>query len=244
MGNEFVWNPWHGCIKYSEGCQNCYVYRRDASIGKDASLVVKNAGFDLPIRKKRDGSFKIPDGSTVYACMTSDFFLEQADAWRPDVWDMIRRRAGVRFLIITKRIARFEACIPPDWGTGYPNVEVCCTVESQKQCDIRLPIFSRLPIRAKSIICSPLLTDIDMRGYLNRGVSRVVAGGESGSNARICKYDWVLHLRAQCIACNVPFFFQQTGARFVKDGRLYRIPRRLQHAQARRAGINTKGREG
>jgi hypothetical protein len=36
----------------------------------------------------------------------------------------------------------------------------------------------------------------------------------------------------------VAFYFKQTGARFQKDGRLYRIPRRLQHAQARKAGIN------
>ena len=19
-----IWNPWHGCVKCSEGCQNCY----------------------------------------------------------------------------------------------------------------------------------------------------------------------------------------------------------------------------
>ena len=31
-----IWNPWHGCRKYSEGCERCYVYRRDESIGKDA----------------------------------------------------------------------------------------------------------------------------------------------------------------------------------------------------------------
>ena len=21
-----IWNPWHGCLKYSEGCKNCYMY--------------------------------------------------------------------------------------------------------------------------------------------------------------------------------------------------------------------------
>ena len=20
-----IWNPWHGCVKYSEGCMNCYI---------------------------------------------------------------------------------------------------------------------------------------------------------------------------------------------------------------------------
>ncbi len=42
------------------------------------------------------------------------------------------------------------------------------------------------------------------------------------------------------MAANVPFCFRQTGANFVKDGKRYRIPRKLQHAQARKANINTK----
>ena len=24
-----IWNPWHGCVKCSEGCQNCYMYFLD-----------------------------------------------------------------------------------------------------------------------------------------------------------------------------------------------------------------------
>lgn len=24
-----IWNPWHGCKKVSEGCQNCYMYYLD-----------------------------------------------------------------------------------------------------------------------------------------------------------------------------------------------------------------------
>ena len=23
------WNPWHGCKKFSEGCENCYVINDD-----------------------------------------------------------------------------------------------------------------------------------------------------------------------------------------------------------------------
>ncbi len=36
----------------------------------------------------------------------------------------------------------------------------------------------------------------------------------------------------------MPFLFKQTGAKLIKDGKLYHIPRRLQHSQARKAGIN------
>jgi len=63
-------------------------------------------------------------------------------------------------------------------------------------------------------------------------------GGESGNEARICNYDWVYDLRNQCVEKKVPFHFKQTGARFLKDGRLFNIKRQDQHLQAAKAGID------
>lgn len=234
-----VWNPWHGCKKYSQGCANCYVYRRDGSFGKDSSVIRKNKSFNQPLERAKNGSFKIPSGSILYTCMTSDFFIEEADEWRDDIWRMIRQRSDVEFVIITKRIVRFKECIPLDWGFGYDNVTICCTMENQEQCDIRFPFFNTLPIKKKMIVCEPLLSDIDMSKYLNSKILKVIAGGESGNNARICKYDWILNIRSQCIDANVPFYFKQTGAKFFKDGKLFRIKRKFQHSQAKKAGINT-----
>lgn len=72
-----IWNPWHGCKKLSPGCKNCYVYRRDESIGKDASIVTRTGDFSLPLKKDRNGQYKLtPLDGTVYTCMTSDFFLD------------------------------------------------------------------------------------------------------------------------------------------------------------------------
>ena len=233
-----IWNPWHGCVKYSEGCRHCYVYRRDNSIGKDASAVQKTSSFDLPIRKGRDGGYKIPAGTHVFACMTSDFFLDRADEWRAETWEMIRRRADLRFTIITKRIVRFYEQLPADWGKGYPHVTICCTMENQKECDARFPFFNTLPIAHKNVACEPLLSDVDMRPYLNPTIELVIAGGESGAGARVCDYRWVLHLREQCADADVRFWFKQTGAVFLKDGHTYHVPRREQSRQARKAGIN------
>lgn len=67
------WNPWHGCRKYSEGCQNCYVYRIDSAHGKDASQIFLNREFDLPMRRGRKGYLLAP-GTKVYTCFSSDFF--------------------------------------------------------------------------------------------------------------------------------------------------------------------------
>ena len=67
--------------------------------------------------------------------MTSDFFLEEADEWRPAAWSMIRERADLHFVIITKRIHRFLVGLPADWGEGYEHVTICCTCENQKMAD-------------------------------------------------------------------------------------------------------------
>lgn len=240
MFDDSVWNPWHGCAKYSEGCRNCYVYRRDESVGRDASKVERNKDFDKPLRRDRFGNYKIKGGSTVYACMTSDFFLDKADQWRDEAWDIIRTRSDVDFCIITKRITRFVESIPDDWGDGWDNVTICVTTENQQEFDRRFPVFKDLPIKHKRLICEPLLSKIDTHGWLcDSKIEGLVAGGESGNNARICDYNWILSLCEQCADAGVPFHFKQTGARFLKDGRIYRVPRRLQHEQARKANINT-----
>lgn len=235
------WNPWHGCQKISPGCAHCYVYRRDSQHGKDASQVTKNKDFDLPLRKDRRGSYKLqPSDGIVYTCFTSDFLIEGADEWRQEAWDMINRRPDLHFLFITKRIHRFLECIPPDWGDGYKNVTVCCTAENQECADYRLPLFLSAPIRHKQIICSPLLESIDLTPYLNAKIEQVTVGGESGPEARLCDYEWVLQLRQNCIESGTPFHFQQTGARFQKNSKIYLIERRHQHQQAQRAGIDIK----
>lgn len=233
-----TWNPWHGCHKISAGCAHCYVYRMDERHGRDSASVYKTHDFDLPVRRCRTGGYKVPPGELAYTCFTSDFLLEDADEWRPQAWQMMRTRFDLRFLFATKRIDRLSGCLPPDWGDGYGNVHVCCTVENQDRARYRLPVFRGAPILHKSIICEPLLERIDLSPYLSsEWVEEVVVGGESGENARICQYDWVLDLRRQCMRAGVAFTFKQTGARFVKDGRLYRIRREYQHAQARKAGI-------
>lgn len=87
-----TWNPWHGCTKYSEGCRFCYVYRQDAVYGSSISSEQcrKTQNYDLPVKKKRDGSFKVDAGSIVMTCFTSDFLLADADEWRTECWKMIK----------------------------------------------------------------------------------------------------------------------------------------------------------
>lgn len=234
------WNPWHGCTKYSEGCRYCYVYRQDEYRGTliASEQCRKTRAFSLPVMKKRDGSRKIPPGSVVFTCFTSDFLLKDADEWRAECWQMIRERRDCLFYFFTKRIERFMDCVPDDWQDGYDNVLVGCTCENQDRADFRLPIFRELPIKHKSVIIGPMLSAVNLRMYLDDSIEQVSCSGESGPEARPLNFDWVLDVRAQCIEKGVPFLFHQTGARFIKDGKMYNVPRRYQISQARRAGID------
>jgi protein gp37 len=236
------WNPWHGCTKISPGCYHCYVYRRDAKYEIDASTVYKTSSFDLPVSKNRKGEYKLqPDGDFVYTCFTSDFLLEDADPWREEAWDMIRKRPDCHFLFITKRIERLEKALPSDWGDGWEHVTVMATCENQEMADFRAPILRGAPVKHRGFACEPLLGPIDLSAYLGPWLDvGVVAGGESGEFARPCQYEWVLSLREQCMAAGAPFTFKQTGAKFIKDGRLFYVRRRDQHVQAAKAGINFK----
>ena len=227
-----TYNCWHGCHKKSEGCLNCYVYRRDISIGKDASKVTLNKDFDLPIKKDRKGNYKYPKGSEFDMCFSSDFFIEEADEWRKEVLSFIKERSDCTFFCITKRPERILDCIP-DIDT-YDNLIIYCTMENQKRFDERAPIYLNLPLAEHGIAIEPMLERIDISKYINL-IDHVTLGGESGPNARIMDFEWVKEIREVCIKNDVGFYFHQTGARLLKDGKLYKIDRKHQHSQARKA---------
>ena len=233
-----MWSPWHGCRKISEGCENCYMYYLDKIRDRDGSEIYKTKSFYLPIERNRHGEYIIPPGSTLSTCMSSDFFLEEADEWRGEAWQMMRERSDVKFFIITKRVHRILDTLPPDWGDGYENVEINITCENQKRADERLPIFLSLPIKHKQIVCEPLLEKMDISKYLTSQIEGVSVGGESGPQARECDFEWILSLREQCVSNNIPFKFHQTGANFIKDGKHFRIERKFQFSQAKRANID------
>lgn len=94
-----------------------------------------------------------------------------------------KRATRLYFSFLTKRIDRFADCVPADWGNGYENVVVCCTVENQKNADKRLSLFESLPIKHKCITAQPLLEKIHIEPYLD-DVELVVVGGESDKFAR------------------------------------------------------------
>jgi len=240
-----IWNPWHGCVKCSEGCQNCYMYFLDRMRDKNGAEIFRTqSAFRYPLQKKRSGGYKIQSGEMIRVCMTSDFFLEQADKWRDEAWNIIRERSDVKFFLLTKRPQRVADCLPYDWKDGWENVFFNVTCENQRRADERIPILHSLPFRHKGIMCAPLIGAVDIDRYLAEGqIEQVLCGGENYDGSRPCRYEWVKLLYEQCKRYDVTFNFIETGTTFVKDGKTYRIPnKQIQAQQAYRSGLQHKGR--
>jgi protein gp37 len=240
-----IWNPWHGCVKWSEGCQNCYMYFLDRMRDRNGAEIYRTkSGFDYPLHKDRNGRYKVKSGELIRVCMTSDFFLEEADGWRDEAWAIIHRRPDVKFFLLTKRAQRIAECLPWDWGDGWDNVMLNVTCENQRRADERIPILLDLPAKHKGIMCAPLLGEVSIEKYLAAGqLEQVICGGENYDGARPCNFDWVKRLRAECVAHDTTFCFIETGTVFIKDGRRYNLPQKqLQSEMAYKSGMNYAGR--
>ena len=215
------WEPWTGCYPVSDGCKYCYFYG-PYSKRYGQNTITKAAEFDKPLLKNSKGAYKIASGKIVATCFASDFFLPEADQWRGQAWSMIKQRPDLDFLILTKRIDRFTMSLPEDWDDGYDNVNIGCSVENQEIADERLPFFLSLPIKRRFVAASPLLGPLNLSAYLG-GVQHVSLSGETGREARVCDYDWVLDIRDQCAKAGITFWFKATGSVFRRDGLIQKI---------------------
>ncbi len=231
-----LWSPWHGCHKCSAGCKNCYVFFLDGLHQKDTNVVLRSkTNFNLPLKKSRDGSYKIESGSEVATCFTSDFFLEEADPWRAEAWEIIKKRPDVNFLICTKRAERIGLCLPSDWGDGYSNVILAVTCENQEMADKRMPIFLSVPAMRRYVLVAPILEYVDLSKFLEGGkIERVSVGGESYEGARECDFEWVKKIYFDCNKFNVKFDFHQTGSRFKMNGKIFNLKHKQEYSQAKK----------
>jgi protein gp37 len=227
------------------------MYRRFESVDKDPTVVRKTQNFNLPVRKLRAGEYKgfykIPPGSHIYTCFSSDFFHKDADELRDEAWDMMRTRSDCTFFMITKRPERIAEHLPYDWGNGWNHVTIAVTTENQWAVDKRLPIYLALPLPHKSVMVEPMLSAVNLRPYFREYpglIESVSVGGESGPEARPCDLSWVLDLHCQRVENGVSFSYHQTGARLIKNGKEYNIPREHQHTQAHKAHLDYDSESG
>lgn len=234
-----MWNPWRGCKKVQQGCLYCYIFEGDNKKHIDTTNIIKLSSFDAPIKTQKNGQYNIPSGRTVYLCFSSDFLLEEADKWRQECWDMMRKRQDLTFVFLTKRMHRLKDLQPMDWDIMFSHVQIGVSVSTQKEIDDQIPYLTASNVQHKTIVCQPLIEQVTLNDYLPF-VDKVIVGGEHGKDARPLDMKWVLRIREECISHSVAFEFRQTGSYFIKENQQYHIPYRQQSLQAKKAQLNFK----
>lgn len=223
--NRIVWNPWHGCHKCSTGCENCYIFEMDEYFGKDTNQVkINSSQYYLPIQMKnmnghKGKSYKVPGESVIMTCMSSDFFIEEADFYREHAWEIIHERKDCLFEIMTKRPERIKQCLPYNWLDGWYNVKISVSIEDNETAWQRIPELLDSPVKHMGIVVIPMLEKIDIREFIGSGfIETVIAGGENCYNInkkpRELQVEWIKDLKKQCEYFNVAFKFVQTGTLF------------------------------
>ena len=99
-----------------------------------------------------------------------------------------------------------------------PNVMGGTSVHDQPSADEFVPPLLEAKLAWKFLSIEPMLGPIDFKkvpGFnridLNLRQWWIIAGGESGPQARPSHPDWFRQIRDQCAAARVPFFFKQWG---------------------------------
>jgi protein gp37 len=212
---QATWNPWHGCKKVSPGCKYCYMYRDKERYGQDPQTIMRSKGkFTDPL--------KWNDPQLIFTCSWSDFFIEEADQWRHEAWDIIKKTPHHTYQILTKRPERILQCLPKDWRAGYKNVWLGVSIESQAQIG-RADILKDIPAWTgnRFISAEPLIGPIVFPQGMLDYFSWIIIGGESGNTTgkyqyRPALFEWFESLVEQANHSQCLPFVKQLGSEIAK----------------------------
>jgi protein gp37 len=220
---EATWNPTTGCDRISPGCEHCYAMtlsRRLKAMGSpkyqsDGDPRTSGPGFGLTLHPD---SLEVPRLWTsprlIFVNSMSDLFHDAVPLeFISDVFEVIRGTPQHTYQVLTKRAQRLSKVAPRlDWP---PNLWMGVSVETRRYA-FRINHLRTVPAAVRFVSAEPLLGPL---GELDlEGIHWMIAGGESGANARPVEHEWVAQLRDTCTIADVAFFFKQWGGRTPKAG--------------------------
>ncbi len=112
-----------------------------------------------------------------------------------------------------------ELCWP------LPNVILGVSVEDQATADERIPLLLQTPAACRMVSYEPAIAKVDFyygpeEWGLLTDIGWLIAGAESGPNARPDNLDWYISVRDQCEKAGVAFFLKQATI----NGKLVKMP--------------------
>lgn len=230
---DHTFNPWMGCTKVSVGCQHCYAEAQmDHRYGKvkwgpqGTRVRTAAANWKKPLVWNKKAQLE-GRRYRVFCASLADVFEDRPElvAWRADLFDLIAKTPNLDWLLLTKRPENIMPMLI-EAGRGFQDLPdhiwIGCSVENQEQADKRIPELRKVPAKVLFISCEPLLSMLNLDGLAyeaagpewagsNKLIDWVIAGGESGPNARPMNPAWARSLRDQCVAAGIAFHFKQWG---------------------------------
>jgi protein gp37 len=213
-----TFNPWWGCVKLSPACAHCYAQSLSKRVGMDLwggkapRRFFSEQHWREPLKWNAEAE-RLGLRARVFCASMADVFEPRPDLdpWREKLWELIESTPQLDWLLLTKRPGQLKHVYP--WAK-HPkeNVWLGTTAENQKWADRRVERLLGVEAKVRFLSCEPLLSAIDLTRWLQeRQITWVIAGGESGGNARPTHPNWIRTLRDQCRAHGVPFHFKQWG---------------------------------
>ncbi|SJZ33231.1 protein gp37 [Enhydrobacter aerosaccus] len=227
---DHTFNPWIGCTRVSDACDNCYAAamsrrRGWAEFEPGAPRHRTSATYwRQPLVWNRKAEARRTRAKVFGPSLADPFDAEISDAWRHDYIDLIKRTPWLDYILLTKRP---QVAVKFFCGRRVPdNLWLGVTAETQKMLALRAPTILDIKAKVHVLSAEPLLEQLDLAPWLpgpernnRQSFTWVIAGGESGPKARASKPQWFRILRDQCAAAGIAFFFKQWGEHAPDDER-------------------------
>lgn len=209
---DATWNPVRGCSKISPGCKHCYAETL-AERFRGVPGHPYEQGFDLLlVPNKLFDPFLWSRSRRIFVNSMSDLFQEKVPSdYVTQVFEIMAAADWHIYQVLTKRARRLRELTlqMPGRLVESKHIWLGVSVEDRKYGLPRIDELRAARAAVRFLSVEPLLQDL---GKIDlHGIDWVIVGGESGPGARPMAEKWVLSLRDQCLAANVPFFFKQWG---------------------------------
>jgi protein gp37 len=147
----------------------------------------------------------------VFCASLADVFEDEPgpNAWRSDVFDLIRVTPWLDWQLLTKRPENLIRMLPDDWGNGWPNVWLGASIEDNRVLE-RAGYLTQVPAIVHFVSYEPAIGPLD--GLPLGDIEWMIVGGESGPGFRPMDLDWARDMRRRCEKRGIAFFFKQSAA--------------------------------